>query len=144
MNLLKTSSCILALALCSGAAMARQAVLIDHPKILLLADGPPLTEQQVRARIINAAQNIGWQATKDDPGHMELMYDKAGQYQAYIEVNYDAAGFDINYLRSNNLNYEERDGQRRIHPGYNRWIKNLNKQISAPLAPVPAAPGAEQ
>lgn len=142
MNLFKTASCILALALCSGAAMARQADLIDHQKILLLTDGTPLTEQQVRGRIVNAAHNIGWQPTKDEPGHMELMYDKAGKHQVYIEVNYDAAGFDINYLRSNNLDYEERDGQRKIHPAYNRWIKNLNKQISAPVNATPAAPGA--
>ncbi len=144
MNSFKTASWILALALCSGTAMARQADLVDHDKILLLSDGAPLTEQMVRARILNAANNIGWQPLKDEPGRMELMYDKAGKHQVYIEVNYDAAGFDINYLRSNNLAYEERDGQRKIHPNYNRWIKNLNKQISAPVTVVPAAPGAAQ
>lgn len=131
----KRTACMLALALCTGTAMARQAELVDQAKVLLLTDGAPLTIQQVRARIAGAAQSIGWQAVKDETGRMELMYDKAGKHQVTIEVLYDGAGFDINYLKSNNLNYEERDGQRQIHPNYNRWIRNLSKQITSPGNP---------
>lgn len=131
MNRWKTTACALAIALCSTAAMARVAELNDPERVLFLIQGTPLTLQDVRGKIAKAAQGYGWQATKDEPGRMELMYDKGGKHQAYIEVLYDAAGYDINYLKSTNLNYEEQGGKRRIHPNYNRWIKSLSRQISA-------------
>ncbi len=132
MNSWKTTACVLALALCSTAASARSTEMNDPDKVLFLTQGTPLTLEQVRGRVVGAAQGLGWQATKDERGRMELMYDKGGKHQVTIEVLYDAAGYDINYVKSSNLNYEEQDGKRRIHPTYNRWIKNLSKQIATP------------
>ena len=57
-------------------------------------------------------------------------YDKNGKHMAAIVVRYDHTGYKIDYLNSYNLNYADAGEGRRIHPNYNRWIRNLMQRIS--------------
>lgn len=120
---------VLALALHSGAAVARSAELYDAPRVVFTSAYVP-TEAQVRERIILAGQSLGWVVTRDTPGMLELKYDKQGKHQVAIAVRYDHTGYKIDYLNSYNLNYAELGGGRQIHPNYNRWINNLMHRIS--------------
>lgn len=119
---------VLALALHSGAAIARTADLYDAPKVLSVS-ATPLDARQVRDRIVAGGQSQGWAVTREEPGLVELSYDKQGKHQAAVVVRYDPSGYKIDYLSSFNLNYAEQDGVRKIHPNYNRWIQNLIKRI---------------
>lgn len=124
----------------SGAALARQTELFDAPRVIFVTEGgDAITLAQARSQIVRAALGLDWQVVKDEPGRIELHYDKQGKHQVSIEVLYDITGYDINYLQSTNLNFGERDGVRQIHPNYNRWIRNLTKRIGNPLAPAPKA-----
>lgn len=119
----------------SGAAMARQTAMFDAPKAIFVTEGgDAITQAQARSQIVRAALGLDWQVVKDEPGRIELHYDKQGKHQVAIEVLYDTTGYDINYLHSTNLNFGERDGVRQIHPNYNRWIRNLTKRIGNPQA----------
>lgn len=122
------SALVLAVALHSSAAMARTADMYDVPKVLAVA-ATPLDARQVRDRIVAGSQSLGWSVTSEEPGRLELSYDKQGKHQVTVAVHYDPTGYKIDYVRSFNLNYVEQDGVRKIHPNYNRWILNLIKHI---------------
>lgn len=118
----------LSVALHSGAAMARTADMYDAPKVLA-ASSVPLDARQMRDRIVAGSQALGWAVAHEEPGQLELSYDKQGKHQVTVSVRYDPTGYKIDYVRSFNLNYVEQDGVRKIHPNYNRWILNLIKHI---------------
>lgn len=120
---------VLALALHSGAAHARAEALYDAPRVVFSSAYVP-TPAQVRERVILAGQSLGWVVTREGPGTLELQYDKQGKHMAAIAVNYDHTGYKIDYVNSYNLNYAEAGEGRRIHPNYNRWIRNLMQRIS--------------
>lgn len=120
---------VLALALHSGTAHARAEALVDAPRVVFSSAYVP-SEAQVRERIILAGQSLGWTVARDTPGTLELQYDKQGKHQVAIAVRYDHTGYKIDYLNSYNLNYADAGEGRRIHPNYNRWIRNLMQRIS--------------
>jgi hypothetical protein len=117
-----------AMALVMGSAMARNTEIYEPPQIMW-ATGVASTQQQLRDRIVAASQSLGWAVAKEEAGRLELHYNKQGKHQVTIAVQYDEAGYQIAYLNSVNLDYEDANGVRRIHPNYNRWIRNLVKQI---------------
>lgn len=123
-----TGALLLALAMSSGAAVARTADLYEPPRILTV--GSQATDlQHTRDRIIAAGQSLGWAVVRETPELLELQYDKQGKHQVTVSVSYDTSGYLVRYVTSTNLNYAEVDGQRKIHPNYNRWVRNLIKQI---------------
>ena len=115
------------MALVMGSAMARNTEIYEPPQIMW-ATGVASTQQQLRDRIVAASQSLGWAVAKEEAGRLELHYNKQGKHQVTIAVQYDEAGYQIAYLNSVNLDYEDANGVRRIHPNYNRWIRNLVKQ----------------
>ena len=123
-----TGALLLALAMSSGAAVARTTDLYEPPRILTV--GSQATDlQHSRDRIIAAGQSLGWAVVRETPELLELQYDKQGKHQVTVSVTYDTSGYLVRYVTSTNLNYAEVDGQRKIHPNYNRWVRNLIKQI---------------
>ena len=121
---------VLALALHSGTVHARAEALVDAPQVVFTSAYVP-TQAQVRDRIILAGQSLGWAVTRETPDTVELQYDKNGKHMAAIVVRYDHTGYKIDYLNSYNLNYADVGDGRRIHPNYNRWIRNLMQRISS-------------
>jgi hypothetical protein len=119
---------VIALSWHSGAAVARTADLYDAPKVLSVS-ATPLEAAQTRDRIVAGGQALGWVVTREEPGLVELSFDKQGKHQVTVAVRYDPSGYKIDYVRSFNLNYEELGGVRKIHPNYNRWVLNLIKRI---------------
>lgn len=119
---------VIALSLHSGGALARTADLYDAPKVLSVS-ATPLDTAQTRDRIVAGGQALGWGVTREEPGLVELTFDKQGKHQVTVAARYDPSGYKIDYVRSHNLNYEELGGVRKIHPNYNRWVLNLIKRI---------------
>lgn len=119
---------LITLSLHSGAVLARTADMYDAPKVLSVS-ATPLDAAQTRDRIVAGGQALGWAVTREEPGLVELSFDKQGKHQVTVAVRYDPSGYKIDYVRSFNLNYEELGGVRKIHPNYNRWILNLIKRI---------------
>lgn len=108
--------------------MARSAEIFE-PQQVLWTSSANHTQQQLRDRIVAAGQSLGWLVSKEEPGRLELQYDKQGKHHVTIAVEYDTQGYKISYLHSVNLNFEDMGGARKIHPNYNRWIRNLMKRI---------------
>jgi hypothetical protein len=88
----------------------------------------PLTQQEVRAAVIDAAQARGWVVTGDEPGKLTLRYAPR-THLAVIAVNYDDKGFKIGYVTSEDLDYEVKRGKTYIHGNYNLWLERLSHDI---------------
>jgi len=112
----------------SGAAIARSADIYE-PAARQWITASNMTALQLRERIVAAAQSLGWNVSKEEPGRLELLFDKQGKHQVLIAVTYDEKNYKMNYLNSVNMNFSDKDGSRKIHPNHNRWIKNLMKKI---------------
>ena len=78
--------------------------------------------EQIRA----AATGLGWKTQSIRPGVIQATLDLRS-HQAIVDISYDTHRFSIGYVRSTNLNY---DGTS-IHPNYNSWVSNLEREIIA-------------
>ena len=87
-----------------------------------------LTQQEVRAAVIDAAQARGWIVTGDEPGKLTLRYAPR-THVAVIAVDYDDKGFKIGYVTSEDLDYEVKRGKTYIHGNYNLWLERLSHDI---------------
>lgn len=116
------------MAVAVGSAMARNTEIYEPPQVLW-TPAVASTQVQLRDRIVAAGKSLGRVVSKEDDGRLELRYDKQGKHQVTISVQYDTTGYQISYLNSVNLDFVEANGVRKIHPNYNRWIRNLMLRI---------------
>lgn len=117
-------------AVLAAGAQARSAPIYEPARVRLTsAQGVPLGAEQVRAAIVSGAAVRHWQVVAQGPDKVTLRYEKAGKFEAVVDVNYSADGFQVVYVSSNNLEYQRSSTGTEIHPNYNRWIKNLELDI---------------
>jgi hypothetical protein len=92
---------------------------------------PKATMADVQRAIIRAGAGRGWVMTPKEPGLIEATYSRQG-HVATIDIRYDLKSYSINYVSSENLNY---DGSS-IHPRYNSWIQYLQTDIQNQVAAI--------
>lgn len=103
----------------------RQVPLVDPEPIPV----PPNVSQAKVAQVIGSALTArNWRITKHAPGEIDAVYNPRN-FSATIAVHYDRKQVQINYVTSNNLRYEVKNGVRYIHTNYASWIKNLVTDI---------------
>lgn len=86
----------------------------------------------VEAAIYQGASKRKWIPTKIRDGQIEAtLY--LHSHVAVVDIDYDVDSFQVRYIRSENLNYKNRDGEEVIHPNYNAWVNNLISDIEAAL-----------
>ncbi len=88
-----------------------------------------VTLEQVSAAIIEAGAGRGWSMTEVEPGLIRGEILVRGKHKVAVNIPFTTTTFSILYLSSENMNYQLRDGEPRIHPKYNSWIKNLERDI---------------
>lgn len=105
------------------------ALLQDYEDQPLRATGNPSLEEM--GDLIEAiASARGWVVDRQEPGLMRAtLVRKGGKHRMDVTITYDTGSFSINYINSENMNYSERDGERRIHPLYNKWVGFLRRDI---------------
>jgi len=125
---------VLALAVLPVVGCTRTAAL-HHPPVVSFA---PLPTTDVEAAIYQGATKRKWIPTKIRDGEIEAtLYIRS--HVAVVDIDYNADSFQVRYIRSENLNYKNRDGAEVIHPNYNAWVKNLTSDIEAALSERRAA-----
>jgi len=133
---LKTLLLVLLLAvsiLVPFAAHARASEPVQSPQqasFVVSKNGAPDVDK-VRASIGAAASAHGWQVTSEQPGQLTLHNLIRNKFVVVINVFYDSKNVRVEYVSSENLNYELRGGVGYIHPKYNEWVKLLLKDIVA-------------
>lgn len=116
--------------LASTATMARQAPLVEPARVAMAPiSAKAQTAEDVRGYIVNGARTLGWTLAGEKAGQVTLKFNKQNKHEVVISADYNDKGYQLRYVSSSNMNYEENGGQREIHPNYNRWINNLIKRI---------------
>lgn len=90
--------------------------------------------EAVRQAIRKALLGREWEAREVGPGHIQAKHTKTSKkdsYTAVVDVKYDAKTIRISYKDSQNLNYEAKDNT--IHGTYNKWVRNIEKDIRVNL-----------
>jgi len=129
----------LALATLLGAAQARSAVVLIEPERVALASGAKaLTADMVKQAIVRGGATREWTVAGDQPGKLQLKYNKQNKHEVVVDVSYDVAGFQIRYAGSTNMKYENKNGVPEIHPFYNAWVSNLSRAISVEASKLSA------
>lgn len=94
---------------------------------------PPAAQQmpldRIEREIIAAGQARSWQMHREGPGHLVATQTRA-KYNASIDIRFDQRAYSITHRSSSGM--REKDGS--IHPRYNFWITNLQRDIDAHLA----------
>jgi hypothetical protein len=118
-----------ALAAAAVPAHARHAVMSEPERVTLSApQGKKADAKRVQAAIREAARQTGWVVRDDAAGKMTLKHTK-GSHEAIVDVLYDAASYQIQYVSSLDLGYRSKGGKTEIHPLYNEWVGDLQKRI---------------
>ena len=109
-------------------SIAYQAELKDDYKIVLTSpDAANPSLQQVRDAIVTGAASHGWALKSETPGRLVLALEhKGGKHRLEVAANYTEAGYQIEYLSSDNLKYAKAsDGSQVIDSAYYRWLSSM-------------------
>lgn len=120
-----------------------------HLLFLLLLAGPtfvlagldPVREGQVTYEKGTSAQKIqnaikkafvgrGWRLREKESDHILARLELRG-HRADVKATWGDGVIHLTYVDSENLKFEEKNGEKRIHRNYNNWIINLERDISA-------------
>ncbi|MDR2744879.1 MAG: hypothetical protein LBB66_06785 [Desulfovibrio sp.] len=106
----------------------QKTVPVANPTGLMPATAASVKKAKIAEAIIQAGQITGWVITPDGEGKMTGTL-RIRTHTAVVSITYDAMSYHIDYKDSVNLKYK--DGK--IHPYYNGWVRNLDKNISLKL-----------
>ncbi|ARJ41818.1 hypothetical protein B1H58_07140 [Pantoea alhagi] len=87
------------------------------------------TQAQVKNAILKAGAQRQWIMSEAGPNVIKAR-QQSRDHMAEVLINYSATGYAINYETSNNL----LASGGKIHKNYNRWVRNLDKDIQVNLA----------
>jgi hypothetical protein len=106
------------------------AVLVDPEPIPVPAK---LAAKDVSKAIRSGIVARGWVIAKDEKGQIDAVLN-VRKHEVRVAIQYDTQQVKINYVSSQNLDYEEKGGTRRIHKKYNQWAQNMATDIRTSLA----------
>ncbi len=117
-----------------GQALAASTVPIVEKRVVF-DDKSVRTPEQMRGYILHAAQTfrpeLSARVESDNPGALQLEFNKENKYYLTVLFTYDHAGFKTDYVSSKNLNYAERGDTRIIHENTMIWMDELVRKAKA-------------
>ena len=109
-----------------GACGKKGVLLRDPDPIHLTSAYPP---GYVRGALLRALARRGWQPESEQGTRIGATLTERA-FHVRVLITYDPSTVWIQYVDSDNLNYAvARDGTRRIHRSYNRWMQNLVSDV---------------
>jgi len=89
------------------------------------------SDAAVGKAIANAVTRSRWTIQKQTANEIiATLYVR--QHAATVSIIFNQDGYAIDYQSSENLDYNEKRGT--IHPNYNRWVGNLDRNINRAIA----------
>lgn len=89
-------------------------------------------QANVQKAIHTSLQHRGWHLQSDNGRQIQARYNKQDRHIVNIQIDYSANSFKIHHLSSQGMNYNAKKNT--IHRNYNRWIANLERDISSELS----------
>ncbi len=90
-----------------------------------------LTAAQIESAVTTGGASRGWVVERQGEGHL-LATLNVRSHTVRADIHFDLATYSITYRDSENLKF--RKGK--IHGAYNKWIRNLKRDIDRQLALV--------
>lgn len=120
----------------SGVHAARGSIPIQNFEEMPISsgNGKSLTLEQVKNAIISGGSRNRWVATVQPGNTVRLTYS-VRTHVAVVNVAYNTKTYSIRYADSTNLGYSA-EGAGIIHPNYNKWVSNLQRDIENALRSV--------
>jgi len=113
------------------AGCAMNPPVLDSPRTVNVSGEASMEE--IEDAILNAMRNRGWAVHERSRG--EIIADlNIRAHFARVGISYDTDLIAIDYIDSNNLEYEVVDGEPRIHGNFNSWLSNLSNDIEINLS----------
>lgn len=120
---------VLLLSVLAAAVGCRTAPIYNvTDQAIVSSGGKPKTQEEIKTAILEAGRARGWTMSDKGPGHLEGTL-RVRSHVAVVDIRYTTTKFSINYKDSQVLHY---DGTN-IHPNYNSWIQNLQREIERRL-----------
>ena len=89
-------------------------------------DNSRLTVETMGKAIADAGAMLGWEVRPESPGTMKaIKTQRNGKHVVVLRIVYTATTYSISYAESINMNYDGRN----IHPKYNKWVTELERNI---------------
>ena len=126
---------LLAALLVSFAALALEPV-VDYENVpVKTGSGKAASMEAVGVAISNATKSgkRQWMVKRMSPEKLRAIYN-AGRHAVAVDIDYSDKAYSIHYFASDNMKYGVSNGERTIHPYYNKWVEELKGGISAELS----------
>lgn len=116
-------------------AVARDSVpIVNYDNVAVAtSSGKAASAEQVRQAITAAAAGKGWTVAEQGDGKLQATIVVRGKHTVVVDIAYAADKYALTYKDSINMNLIERDGQKLIHPFYNKWVQTLKEAIRLEL-----------
>ena len=102
----------------------------ELPQTMTVAVEAPSVDA-LHSAIFRAGVRLGWDMKDFAPGVVRAELRRKGKYLVVSEVRDDEKGYSIFYIDSENMEFRNEDGQ--LNKNYNRWVRNLSKEIQLSL-----------
>jgi hypothetical protein len=103
---------------------------LEEPAPIAVPAG--LSNASIVKAVTAAGVGRGWAVSEAGPGQLTAKL-VVRLHVLEVLISYSATQVSIQYQSSSELGYEERDGQRYIHPKYGNWTRNLAMDIGVQL-----------
>lgn len=107
--------------------------VLDSPRAIDVPGNA--TMEEVENAILDAMRSRGWSVHERNRG--EIIADlNVRSHFARVGITYNTGAIAIEYMDSENLEYEVVDGEQHIHGNFNSWLTNLSNDIQRNLSYV--------
>jgi hypothetical protein len=106
--------------------------IYNVPTHMVPGSAQALPPERIEAAIIDAGQSRGWKFERTAPGLLRAKQVQP-KYSAVVDISFNARSYSIKHISSSGMN--EEGGT--VHPHYNMWIRNLERDIDTWLANAP-------
>ncbi len=118
--------------LACGAASYAEARQVEIPPSQPVMAATAVSLDEMHDAIVRGGRERNWIVSEDVPGKVSLRLNLR-THSVIVAVRYTQTNFRIEYVWSQNLDFEERSGKRYIHGNYVRWVRNLEQSIQRAL-----------
>jgi hypothetical protein len=133
MSVLRSLLCVALLAAPPAYAARASVPMLEFDDLpISTVDGNPLSSEQIRKAIVQAAAADEFVPAAQPGNKVKLIYTKR-DYTLVVEVAFTPKSYSIKYVDSMNLGYGMEGGKQLIHPTVNRLLKNLRQRIDRQL-----------
>ena len=98
-----------------------------HTGQVELSEGHTL--EQVSKAIKKSLAGRGWTLLESKDNEITARLNLRS-HMAKVRFEFDTKNVTIHYVDSKNLDFKEKKGVKKIHRNYNKWIYNLERDIS--------------